>query len=91
MGKFGGFLGSLAGSIGSKVLPIPGIDGGALGGFLGSLAPFKTGGRISGGRNQPRVILAHGSEYVLPANARPTKKQRSIVAGNKRRAKKSKK
>jgi hypothetical protein len=35
--KFGSLLGSLAGSIGSKVLPIPGIDGGALGGFLGGL------------------------------------------------------
>jgi hypothetical protein len=43
---FGGALGSILGGLGSKILPIPGIDGEALGGFLGSMAPFRRGGMI---------------------------------------------
>ena len=46
MGFFGNLIGSTLGKIGSKVLPIPGVDGGQLGGFLGNLAPFKQGGRV---------------------------------------------
>lgn len=46
MGWLGSALGSLAGQIGSKVLPIPGVDGGQLGGFLGGLAPFRKGGMV---------------------------------------------
>jgi hypothetical protein len=90
MGKFGALLGSLAGSIGSKLMPISGIDGEKLGALIGgsSLVPFKTGGAI-GPRN--RAIYAHANEFVLPANAKPTRGQRAIVAANKRRAKKSKK
>ena len=88
MGKFGSLFGNLAGQIGGKLFPIPGItDGGALGGAIGSLLPFKTGGKVPGRRGSPRVILAHGSEYVLPSNAKPTKSQRAIVARNKRKAK----
>ena len=43
--KFGGTLGSILGSLGSALFPIPGIDGGALGHTLGSLLPFRRGGK----------------------------------------------
>jgi hypothetical protein len=43
--KFGGTLGSVLGSLGSMLFPIPGIDGGALGHTLGSLLPFRRGGK----------------------------------------------
>ena len=85
--KFGSILGSLAGAIGSKLAPIPGVDGATLGGAIGGLMPFKNGGAV-GPRN--RACLLHKNEYVLPANAKPTKAQRAIVAKNKRNAKKKK-
>ena len=44
---FGSAIGGMLGGLGSKLLPIPGVDGGQLGNFLGSLFPFKKGGRIS--------------------------------------------
>ena len=85
MGVFGNLLGSIAGNLGSKFLPIPGVNGGELGGAIGSLMPFKTGGAVG-----PRKVkaLLHPHEFVLPANAKPTKRQRAIVAKNKRDAKK---
>lgn len=88
MGFFGSLLGGGLGAIGSKFLPIPGIDGQTLGSALGGLAPFKTGGAVGGPKGRPKKILAHGGEYVLPANAKPTKAQRAIVAKNKAAAKK---
>ena len=48
---------------------------------------LKTGGRIPGGRNKPVNFIGHGSEYILPSNAKPTKKQKSIVASNKKKQK----
>ena len=35
----------------------------------------------------PIKAILHGGEYVLPANAKPTKAQKAIVASNKRKAK----
>lgn len=90
MGFFGSLLGGGLGAIGSKFLPIPGVDGQTLGTALGSLAPFKTGGKVGGKKGKPVRILAHGGEYVLPANAKPTKAQKAIVAKNKAAAKKRK-
>ena len=87
MGGFGNFLGSIAGSLGQKLLPIPGVDGGQLGGAIGSLLPFSSGGKVPGKRGKAKVILAHGGEYILPANAKPTKVQKAIVAKNKVKAK----
>ena len=81
--KFGSFLGKAIGSLGSALIPVKGIDGGAVGEALGGLAPFKTGGKIK--RTGP--ILAHKNEYILPANAKPTKAQRAVVAKNKAKAK----
>jgi hypothetical protein len=85
---FGSMLGSLLGSIGSKLIPIPGVDGGQLGAALGGLSGFRTGGKVGGKRGAPVVILAHGSETVIPLNARVTKAQKKIIASNKRKAKK---
>ena len=84
MGLFGNILGRALGSIGSAILPIKGIDGGEVGGALGSLAPFKHGGAVG---KKKRVILVHPNEYVLPANAKPTKAQKAVVARNKAKGK----
>jgi hypothetical protein len=88
MGIFGKILGTALGSIGSQLLPVKGINGGEVGGLLGGLAPFKNGGAVKGKKGKAVPILAHGGEYVLPANAKPTKAQRAIVARNKKNAKK---
>jgi hypothetical protein len=87
---FGSLLGGLAGSLRSKFFPIPGIDGEKLGSVLGGLTGFKNGGAVGGKKGKARAILAHGGEYVLPANAKPTKGQRAIVARNKKRGSKRK-
>ena len=87
MGIFGNLLGNLAGSLGSKFLPIPGVNGGELGGAIGGLMPFKNGGKVPGKKGKPKLILAHGGEFVLPSNAKPTKAQKAIVAKNKKRRK----
>lgn len=81
MGFWGGLLDRGLGAIGSKLLPIKGLDGQALGGVSGRLAPFKNGGAV---RKKKRVILVHPNEYVLLANAKPTKAQKAIVAKNKK-------
>ena len=52
--------------------------------MLGALAPFKTGGKVKGKKGMPVMIEAHGGEWVLPLNAKPTKKQKSIIQKNKR-------
>ena len=81
---FGSLLGRLAGTIGSALLPIKGVDGGELGAALGSLAPFKKGGRV------PRTgkALIHKGEYILPVGVAPTKAQKKAVAKGKAKGKK---
>lgn len=81
---FGSDLGQFFGNVGSALLPIPGVDGGKLGSFLGGLSGFKNGGKVT----RTGKALVHKGEYVLPANAKPTKAQMAIVAKNKRDAKK---
>jgi hypothetical protein len=46
---------------------------------------LKTGGRIPGGRNKPVHFIGHGSEYILPANVKPTKAQKAVVAKNRKK------
>ena len=75
MGIFGKILGRALGSVGSAIMPT-GIDGGQVGEVLGGLAPFKNGGSVG---KRKRAILVHPNEYVLPANAKPTKGQKAIV------------
>lgn len=84
MGLFGNLLGTIAGGLGSKFLPIKGVDGAQVGGTLGGLLPFKTGGAV---KRTGRAIV-HKGEYVLPANAKPTKAQKAVVAKNKAKGKK---
>ena len=88
MGFWGKILGNVAGGLGSKVLPLQGVNGGEIGASIGNLLPFKSGGAVPGRRGKAKVILAQGGEYVLPANAKPTKAQKAIVARNKKNAKK---
>lgn len=88
---FGSQLGGIAGSlIGKRFGGQKGQQvGQGIGSALGTLLPFKTGGRVKGKR--PVKALLHPNEYVLPANAKPTAHQRSVVAKNKAKAKKHKK
>lgn len=87
MGIFGRLLGTGLGALGSAFMPVKGMDGASIGGSLGELAPFKNGGAVG---KRKRAILVHPNEYVLPANAKPTKAQKAIVARNKAGAKKGK-
>lgn len=57
MGFFGNLIGQGLGALGSKFLPIPGVDGKTLGGHLGgSFLPFRRGGRVSGGYKKGGLI-----------------------------------
>jgi hypothetical protein len=87
MGMFGSLLGNLAGGLGSKFLPIPGVNGGELGGALGGLLPFKTGGAVK--KTGPAYL--HKGEFVLSPGLKPTAYQRKVVSQNKKRAKKDRK
>jgi hypothetical protein len=87
MGVFGNLLGSIAGNLGSKFLPIPGVNGGELGGAIGTLLPFKTGGAVK--KTGPAYL--HKGEFVLSPGLKPTAHQRKVVAKNKAKAKKNKK
>lgn len=80
MGILGGLIGRGLGALGSAFLPVKGLNGADIGQSLGSLAPFKNGGPVG---KRKRAILVHPNEYVLPANAKPTKAQKAIVAKNK--------
>ena len=82
MGPVSGFFAGQAGkAIGGK-----GIKGDVLGGLFGaagSLLPwYETGGKVT--HTGPAMV--HKSEYILPANAKPTKRQRAIVKKNKQKA-----
>ena len=51
--SLGGLLGGLLGSLGSQLIPIPGVNGQALGTALGSMTGLKRGGvrmRARGGK-----------------------------------------
>lgn len=52
------------------------------------LLMLSTGGFVKGPRKRAVPAILHGSEYVLPHNAKPTKKQKAIVASNKKKQKK---
>lgn len=49
---------------------------------------LATGGAVRGRRGAPKLIKAHGGEYVLPQGVKPTKAQMSAVAKRKAAAKK---
>ena len=76
---FGSLLGRLAGTIGSALLPIKGVDGGELGSALGGLTGFKNGGRVK----RTGKALIHKGEWVLPVGVPPTKSQKAKIAKKK--------
>ena len=84
---FGNILGSGAGQmIGGYAGGSRGRDaGGVIGGAIGNLLPFKKGGKVPGAKGKPKVILAHGGEYVLPVGVKPTKAQKAQVAKRHRK------
>jgi hypothetical protein len=85
VGEFGKVAGGLAAKAGADFLtaaPVLETAG------EGALVALKTGGLIRAPKNKPVKILAHGQEYMLPVNAKPTKRQKAIVASNKRKQKK---
>jgi len=53
----------------------------------GAAIALKVGGRVPGSRNKPIHFIGHGSEYILPSNAKPTKGQKAIVAKNRQKQK----
>jgi hypothetical protein len=85
---FGSLLGGLAGSLGSKFLPIPGVDGEKVGSFLGGLTGFKNGGKIPGKRGKARLVICHGGETVIPLGCPVSKAQKAYIAKKKRGSKK---
>ena len=78
---FGSLLGRLAGTIGSALLPIKGVDGGELGATLGGLTGFKNGGRVK--RTGPAYL--HKGEFVLRKGIAPTKSQKERTTAGKKR------
>lgn len=93
MGILGQTLGSSAGHmLGTYIGKKFGDDyknssaniGSAIGGALGSLTPYETGGRVKGKRGEPKIILAHAGEWVLPINVKPTKHQQSAIEKRKK-------
>ena len=96
MGPVGATIGAAGGSMAGRALAKKylgndyadqsAIIGGALGGLGGALLPFKTGGKIPGRKNKPKIILAHGGEWVLPVSVAPTKNQRNQIEKIKKKA-----
>jgi outer membrane lipoprotein SlyB len=94
MGVIGGAIGSeggsaLGGLLGKRLGGRAGASAGknigrVAGGVMGGILPFKTGGKVK----KTGLALVHKNEFVLPANAKPTKAQRAVVAKNKKKAKK---
>lgn len=52
-----------------------------------ALLAFKNGGRVGGKKGKAIKIIAHGGEYVLPLNVKPTKAQKAVVRKNKSKKK----
>ncbi len=78
MAVIGNLLGQAAGhAIGKKFGNAK--AGQSVGGAIGGVLPFKKGGKVPGKKNSPKMILAHGGEYVLPVSVKPTKAQKAAV------------
>ena len=82
--KYGSIPGRALGWLGSAILPIKGIDGGAVGVALGGLPGFKNGGRVK----RTGKALIHKGEYILPVGVAPTEAQKAKVAKKKAGGKK---
>jgi len=66
------------------------LIGSTLGGLAGGLLPFKNGGLVPGKKGKPKIILAHGGEWVLPTDIKPTKEQRSLIEKRKKQKREKK-
>jgi hypothetical protein len=90
MGLFGNILGQGLGGLAGVLLGADPNKTAGLGGQVGDLLPFKKGGRVPGKKGKPRMILAHGGEYVLANGIKPTKAQIKATAKlhNKKKGKK---
>ena len=53
----------------------------------GAVMALKTGGYIRAPRNKAVLTILHGGESVIPANAKVTKKQKAVIAKNKKKQK----
>jgi hypothetical protein len=51
------------------------------------LLMMKTGGYVKGPRNKAVPAILHGGETILPFGVKPTKKQKAVIASNKRKSK----
>ena len=94
MGVLSGVVGSHIGSlVGEKLGGLGGSRGRDAGRDIGRVAGQMAGGALpffkKGGKvNKTGLAVVHKGEYVLPANVKPTKAQKAVVAKNKRRSKK---
>jgi hypothetical protein len=74
------------GNIASSINKAEGGNGGSKAsinfwnGFGRAFTGYKTGGKVK----KTSLALVHKNEYILPANAKPTKAQKAIVAKNKK-------
>ena len=57
-------------------------------GALTQQATNKIQSLKTGGKAKPGLAILHKNEYVLPANVKPTKAQKAVVAKNKKKEKK---
>jgi hypothetical protein len=76
---FGSAIGGLLGGLGSKLIPIPGINGAELGNFLGGLVGFQEGGVV------PSQRVFHTGQAMVVRKPRRTYQKSS---GRKSRRKK---
>ena len=51
---------------------------------------LKTGGYVKGSRNKAVPAILHGGETILPFGVKATKKQKAVIASNKRKQKQGK-
>ena len=55
-----------------------------------ALMMLKTGGYVKGSRNKAVRAILHGGETILPFGVKATKKQKAVIASNKRKQKQGK-
>jgi len=77
MGIFGNLIGQGLGALGSKFMPIDGVDGQKLGGTIGSWMPFHMGGQVgSVGGSYEKVLRARSGLQVKKHKRKIQKKKK---------------
>lgn len=59
---FGSTLGSIAGGLGSMLMPIPGVNGAQLGSALGGMLGFRRGGKVRKAKAKAKKAKAKGKK-----------------------------